>query len=527
MPFYICKMKLSISLTLVSLLLFYTGFAQSAYKTLDKNNTSVTIANGGSFFSINSPGTPYLVPKPEAGSSKSTSSIFAGSIWVGALDENNSLHLAAMLYGQRGSDYTYGPSSKISQTKYDRIWKVTRSQIEAHIANPTHPIDAILTWPGNGNTNNNEPAQLAPYHDINKNGIYEPKLGDYPSIKGEVAAYCIYNDNKSHTESGGQPLNIDVHQLFFQESLGAYNGVLDHNNMAWFKIVNRSNHNYHDLKIGIWLDFDLGHFGDDYIGCDSTSEMMYVYNGDNLDEGTNGYGNRPPAQGLKFLTHEMSSFVYFRNDANSKTGNPQTPEHYYNYLNAKWGDSSLIYTYADGIYRQVDSPSTKFMYSGDPVKDIGWTEPNSGNTPSDRRGVASIGPFSLAPNASICFDIAFVFGRDPIGDNIKSIRVLKDIASRTQLIHNYTDWQDYACEQNTVLSTEHFTTPTFTVYPNPSTGHYTIEGLKNNEPSIITNITGHVVKEIEANATSFDITNLESGVYFLRTEAGSVRLLKM
>jgi hypothetical protein len=69
--------------------------------------------------------------------------------------------------------------------------------------------------------------------------------------------------------------------------------------------------------------------------------------------------------------------------------------------------------------------------------------------------------------------------------------------------------------------------PPFTVYPNPSTGHYTIEGLKNNEPSIITNITGQVVKEIEANATSFDITNLESGVYFLRTEAGSVRLLKM
>ncbi len=53
--------------------------------------------------------------------------------------------------------------------------------------------------------------------------------------------------------------------------------------------------------LGYWTDPDLGNASDDYVGTDTTLDMIYVYNGDNEDEGSDGYGTAPPALGISFL----------------------------------------------------------------------------------------------------------------------------------------------------------------------------------------------------------------------------------
>ena len=49
-------------------------------------------------------------------------------------------------------------------------------------------------------------------------------------------------------------------------------------------IVNRANVAYDSIKVGFWIDIDLGYVGDDYMGCDSINNIMYGYNGDSHDE---------------------------------------------------------------------------------------------------------------------------------------------------------------------------------------------------------------------------------------------------
>jgi len=182
--------KIALTLTVA---LFTLGLkAQTQSATLDYNNTSVGILNGGDFFWDLS-NSKYEVPKATGGSA-AKSTIFCGSLWLGAQEEDSTVHLSAMTYRQRGQDFWPGPHSNDStatRSKYDKIYKVSAAEITAHKNNSSNPIPAILDWPGNGDTTKGEPYQLAPFVDVNTNGKYEPTLGDYPLIKGSGAAYCI------------------------------------------------------------------------------------------------------------------------------------------------------------------------------------------------------------------------------------------------------------------------------------------------------------------------------------------------
>ena len=53
-------------------------------------------------------------------------------------------------------------------------------------------------------------------------------------------------------------------------------------------------------SVGLWSDVDLGSFSDDYVGSDpELGGLGFFYNGDSIDEGSEGYGDRPPAQGIR------------------------------------------------------------------------------------------------------------------------------------------------------------------------------------------------------------------------------------
>jgi hypothetical protein len=72
----------------------------------------------------------------------------------------------------------------------------------------------------------------------------------------------------------------------------AYNidGLKDVQFLKW-EVINKNNSAWDSTYFAIVCDPDLGLADDDYIGCDSTRNLGYCYNGDNDDNGNSySYG---------------------------------------------------------------------------------------------------------------------------------------------------------------------------------------------------------------------------------------------
>ena len=365
-------------LTLLFVLITLKVLSQSAnQEVLSNNATIVHIKNDGRILSnSNSDFGAFEAPR-SIGSDTHSSTIFTAGLWLGALDADSNIHLAAMTYKQRGRDFWPGPVldnlDSNTQTKYDKIYKVSKAQIEDHKRNSSNPIRVILDWPGNGDTTIGEPWHIAPFVDLNQNGVYEPRQGEYPRIKGLVAAYCVYNDAGLHTNTQGEPLNVEVHQLYYQDDLSLYGENMDDINLASFTIINKSPNTYTNFRFGIFTDYDLGNWADDYIGCDPSIDLSFVYNGDDTDEGIHGFGETPPAQGLAFLNHRMGSHVVNSNTGNTINGNPQIASDYYNYLNAKWRTGTPITYGGNGILYSKSKANFMYPFYKDPYHpDDNW-----------------------------------------------------------------------------------------------------------------------------------------------------------
>lgn len=235
------------------------------------------------------------------------------------------------------TDFIPGPvaldtSSINYKKKYYRVWKVNKTDIDYHMSNYnsmgyTMP-EVIQNWPGNGDINNGEAHILAPFADLNENGIYEPSQGEYPYIRGDQAVFFMYNDNIEHTESHGIKFKAEVHGMMYAFNQPA-DSALWNTVFLTYDVINRSDTSYHNVYLGLWTDLDIGDASDDYIGCDSILNYYYGYNSDENDGDGNGntYGSHPPSQGVVLLNYPMKTFMYFSNNA-SVMGNPSTAEEY-------------------------------------------------------------------------------------------------------------------------------------------------------------------------------------------------------
>jgi hypothetical protein len=100
--------------------------------SLDINNVRTTLLNGGDmWWDLSNAG--YEVPK-----NSGLHSIFGGSLWIGAMDENNQLKVATQMFRQGGVDFWPGPldtdSTISSETcfAYDQHYSLLRSEVLAH-----------------------------------------------------------------------------------------------------------------------------------------------------------------------------------------------------------------------------------------------------------------------------------------------------------------------------------------------------------------------------------------------------------
>lgn len=443
---------------------------------LDINNVRARLMTGGDMWWDNGTAEArYEVPK---GSRKN--SLFAGSVWIGGRDAQGQLKVAAQTYRQDGNDYWPGPlddQANVTEAdcaEWDRFWKVNKSDIlkfralsspESASGDPAS-FETIMQWPAKGNPDavgnrgNNLSLEsatktYAPFIDLDNDGKYEWKEGDYPDIFGDQFIWWVFND-KGNTKQQSQTEGIGIE---VQASAFGYS-TKDFLNDATFynyRVVNRSNLQLDSTYIATWTDADLGYYRDDYIGCDTTRGLGILYNGASTDGAgqINSYGTKIPMVGIdffkgpkkpdgdtvingvtqtKYKTLGMESFTYYNNDA-TIIGNPNNGVQIYYYMTGSIRNGQP-FTYdfqGPGINSKAYGTTvpTRYVFYGNPDVKAEWSECSCLNPVGDRRFVHSAGPFKLEPGVVNDITIGAVWVSDAGGcpsTSFKKIRVADDQA---------------------------------------------------------------------------------------------------
>jgi len=330
--------------------------AASSFRFLDVNNVRARINTGGDmWWDLNDFGQYYI---PKGGTA---TSLFSGSLWIGGLDINNQLKLAAVRYRQSGNDYWPGPltidgTASVDENtcaKYDKHFLITRAEVDEYIAwwnsenraleYPDYSIpQSILEYPAHGDVSLNQSYYLAPFRDMDGDGDYNPNQGDYPYyditnelcplnyagdpnyvpqetmeetmmgtvegsilvdqvLKGDQTLWWIFNDKGNfHSETQGASIGFEIRAQAFGF---ATNDEINNMSFYTYEIINRSTFTLTGTYFSPWVDTDLGYAWDDYVGCDVTRGLGYCYNGVSIDGAgePESYGDQPPAIGVDFF----------------------------------------------------------------------------------------------------------------------------------------------------------------------------------------------------------------------------------
>jgi hypothetical protein len=511
-----------LALLFMSLNVFWV-YGQIVNSTLlDANNVSAYIHDEGGFFNRPSNATAgYEVPKGGG-----VSTIYAGSFWIGAQDVNGAFRFSGKRYNMGGSNSGFhsGPiaesiaygSVSYSNLYQQAIWHVTAAEINAHIAQfatTGYNIPAsIADWPGNGDVSLGVASQLAPFVDLNLNGVYEPALGDYPDIRGTEAVYVIMNDESFQPD--GNQLGVELHAMFYQNVAGSYWQNATQLNV---RVFNRSNVTYFNYRQGLYIDFDIGSYSDDYIGCDPNKHVCFGYNGDDFDEsdgGSLGYGANPPCQGVAVLSHDMAGFCGFNNGQDY--GDSDTLM--WLLLNNQWGDSS-------NWINPLTGSQTDFIFSGNPNVSGTWNEAEVNNPASDRRGLITISEPMLPVGGSICSEYVFIFDR--MGQNrLENVQHVIDIAGAWR--NGYLASNNYPCQSNGFNAlTENESIGHLELYPNPSENTFSFINPFGSQTGILTivSLDGKKIFEERVIGNSIQCTHpLENGVYLVVLEVAGQQI---
>lgn len=570
------------TLTLLQVAPFTQNDSQSMYSSLldslggadlDVNKVKARVYNRGDMFWDLNQAPRYEVP---VGSCKNTS--FGASLWLGGVDQGSNLRMAAMTYRQTGTDYQPGPLdiTTVSITPqrvadFDRVWKIDRTMLfnfnqavaDGSVANGTYAIpEAILTWPGNGQ--GNEAAILAPFVDLNQNGIYEPLQGDYPEIKGDQMIYFIFNDAKLHTETGGIPIGAEIHASIYAYTCNDIDPssdieALNYTTFYHYKVINRAFTSLNDTYIGFWNDIDIGFYQDDYAGCIPEENYAFVYNGDNDDQGITGYGLNPPMQNVVVLrgpdadpndgfdnnnngsvdeTNEQCMLTnlmryYNINGPSAINGNPTMAMDYYNYLRTRYRNGAPVL--GCGYVNDTLGSPTNFVTPGLPYSNAPCTETTVGGIADDQRILVSSGPFTLQPGGSREAEYALVYSRDESAPNGLNTSVAKNTAYVNAIKQMYSTQQFPSCYAVSVAENAPAPQQPLVAYPNPTTGNININlaGLNNIKQVSVVNMLGQVVAvpySPNGGVYTLQTNHLAAGVYVVvvktATTQHSVRFVR-
>jgi len=568
---------------------------QYANNTLDMNDASVRfMSNGLIGFNWTNGSLGYFIPKTPDNSGPSP--LFQAGMWIGGLGPEGILHFAGETFEQNGHDFFPGPLgtgasiSSATSSQYDQLWKVNRldalkqAAYYTCLADPNCDTQAefpgysippyFYDWPAHGDVSLGQAYDLAPFYDFNGDGIYDPSQGDSPCLPGDMALFNIYNDNLgSHTESGGNPIGVEVHMTSFEYSNN--NPAINQTVFIRYQIFNRGALTLHDTYIGLFNDFDLGCGEDDYEQCDVHRSLSYVLNGDDDDlecNGNPGYGTQPPAFGEVILQgplldadgidntdtlalpgyngtgfndgiidNERSGMSYYINFSNTNSGvqhDPSVPSEYYSYLRGRWLDGTPMAYGGTGYPIDSSAVAAHYMYPGssDPLG-VGtsgqvmppWTEASAGIGPGDKRGVTSMGPFTLAAGQEQYIVVAYVYARAASGGPTASAEALRlrtdSIRAFAETIPGLLSPGSPCDDLPTGITGFSARDQQLQLYPNPARGQLTVNVPGTHPQGRMDVIDAHGAlvfsRSINGASNSLDVGALAPGLYLVRVQDGA------
>lgn len=253
------------------------------------------------------------------------------------------------------------------------IWTVNRSEIEYHIDNYMQAgyviPNSIANWPAHGDTTLGVAFNLAPFVDVDGDGVYKPIHGDYPCVLGDYTAYIINTDFKtSNMLTGAHDLGVEMHTMVYQFDSEDY---IDSTTFIQVRIINRGQHDFSTFKFGMFAFLQSINAYSDRAGSNPSENMVFAYSSNS----TSGH-----AIGLKSLNNTMNvgGFIPIFESVNLPvdTLNPYNAPHFWNYLNARYRGGSPFIQGGNGFSGgagAVNTP-TNFLFDGDPNDPNSWTD---------------------------------------------------------------------------------------------------------------------------------------------------------
>jgi len=392
---------------------------QPSHRRLENSQMLAQFLPSGTMFFDATEDSKFWVPKDSM-----TKILFAESLWLGALDSNGVLSLSTSTYTNDGkSDYRPGLSGGPAKD-FAHAWRISRTEIEslrqdwADNGKIDQPIPHdLLTWPAKGNPYFTQSLDFskpitdkallpAPFVDVNGDGLYSPTDGDFPRIKGDQMVWCAITDSTKHTESGGNPLVVDIATSVYLYDC-APNTRLENSLFVDYEIINRSGSPYSKLFASLWTDPEIGCPWDDYVGCLPASNAHFVYNQDavdgqpgaSCDGGTRTFREKIPVGSTTWMNTSLDRFSYF------------------NYGGSIASYPLAIYNAMQGLYLNTSTgivtyDSIVFRFPGNPA-DLDSNSMCGRNLSfGDRRTLGSTGPFTFAPNDTFRLSVAFTYHPD-------------------------------------------------------------------------------------------------------------------
>lgn len=496
---------------------------------LDTNNIRAGFYPGGVLFAKTSNDTllgmpAYEVPKGN-GLSIGVHAIESNSFWLSGLDQFNNLSGAAT-FQSTVADWTAGPISNVYDAQYDslykHVFKVSKVDIDYHRSHYTFPgytvPDIIGKWPGNGRVALGEAAQLAPFVDINHNGIYEPILGEYPDILGDQAVLLFLNDVRNTSVSNCSKMGIEMQIMGY--AFHSIDTLLDNTMFLNIKLSNRSQRDFHDVYFSNVMNPEIGCYLDDAIGCDSASSSSFAYNRRSNDPnycstGQLGYATDWPFQFTTFLCRQMTSSLYI-DSSDSPIGFPKSCQEYRNYQLGLFRNGDSIH-YGGNGYNGIGY-QTKYCFS-----DSAWTFLNSSTSLNPNfYSISSVFLDTLKSNQSKEVDMAFITSFCNGGCGYEyPMNALKDVLHVQTIFQN----QIKSCNSNVTGTVPSRESPfVVNLYPNPTNGKVTVKlpYFMNEVQLQLMSIHGQEIKQINTTSseTVLNLSGLAKGVYLLKIQSG-------
>jgi len=272
-------------------------------------------------------------------------------------------------------------------------------------------------WPGGLNENMGAP-------------VHSDRIPWTGGQVGDQTLFTVYNDmnEDKHLKYMSNKMGAEVQQTIF-----SFNRTNELENTVFlrFRVINKSVNTWQKTYFAFWCDPDVGYYGDDKVGIDTSLinisdpnshiNLAFAYNSTNYDE---IYEDSPPAVGYQmlkgaFFTKPLRSFAYY--GSGSGYSDPSWSYEYYHYMNGKEYDNPGT----------AESEASLFPLSGQnltgPNDATNWIDEGDG----DKRFLLSTGPFDLNPGESKEFVAAIIVARGT--DNFNSVDVLKQYAQDVKL----------------------------------------------------------------------------------------------